>query len=59
MEVVLISPSGEKFPFAYKLEFDNTNNTVEYEALLLGLIEAKGMGINMLRVLGDVELIVK
>lgn len=57
--VVLISPSGEQFPFAYKLKFSNTNNIVEYEALLLRLIKARGMGIKPLKFLGDVKLIVK
>ncbi|XP_059075436.1 uncharacterized protein LOC131875353 [Cryptomeria japonica] len=56
--VVLISPSDEKFPKAYKLEFDTTNNTIEYEALLLGLEFAKEKGIKKLQVTGDVELIV-
>ncbi|XP_059076654.1 uncharacterized protein LOC131875933 [Cryptomeria japonica] len=43
-EVVLIPPSGNPIPFSFKLEFKNTNNTNEYEALLLGLAEAKRLG---------------
>lgn len=43
--VVLISPDGYKFPFSFKLEFSNTNNTTEYEALLLDLSVAKEKGI--------------
>ena len=43
--IVLISPKGEKFPKAYKLAFETTNNTAEYEALLLGLEYAKEKGI--------------
>ncbi|KAH9328552.1 hypothetical protein KI387_000660 [Taxus chinensis] len=43
--VVLISPNSEIFPSAYKLQFDNTNNTAEYEALLLGLEMARQKGI--------------
>ena len=39
--VVLISPLGDIFPFSFKLDFHNTNNTMEYEAFLLGLQEAK------------------
>ena len=35
--VVLILPLGQVFPFSFKLDFHNTNNTVEYKALLLGL----------------------
>lgn len=33
--VVLISASGDKFTSSFKLAFENTNNIVEYEALLL------------------------
>ncbi|XP_059068434.1 uncharacterized protein LOC131858954 [Cryptomeria japonica] len=58
-EVVLIPPSGTHIPFSFKLEFKNTNNTGEYEALLLGLVEAKKLGVKLLQVKGDAELIVK
>lgn len=56
--VVLISPQGEKIPFSFKLEFKNTNNTAEYEALLLGIEQAKKKGIKLLCTKGDAELIV-
>ena len=39
--VVLIPPEGEPEPIAFKLEFGNTNNTAEYEALLLGIVATK------------------
>ncbi|KAH9307788.1 hypothetical protein KI387_035699, partial [Taxus chinensis] len=55
--VVLISPNSKIFPSAYKLQFDNTNNTAEYEALLLGLEMARQKGIQNLKVQGDAELI--
>lgn len=35
--IVLISPQGEIFPYSLKLQFANTNNTIEYESLLLGI----------------------
>ncbi|KAH9315835.1 hypothetical protein KI387_024462, partial [Taxus chinensis] len=47
--VVLCSPSNELYPFAYKMQFDNTNNTSEYEALLLGMSVVEDMGIKKLR----------
>ena len=34
--IVLQAQNGKIFKFAYRLEFDATNNVVEYEALLLG-----------------------
>ena len=42
--IVLISPKGEKLSKAYKLAFETTNNTIEYEALLLGLEYEKEKG---------------
>ncbi|KAH9306120.1 hypothetical protein KI387_010524, partial [Taxus chinensis] len=38
--------------------FENTNNTAEYEALILGLQVAKEQGIKNLLARGDAELIV-
>ena len=40
---ILIAPGGNMFPFSFKLEFEATNNVVEYEALLhvLLIIEKK------------------
>ena len=43
--VLLIYPSGEVVRLMYKLEFITTNNTIEYEALLLGLKATKDLGI--------------
>ena len=43
----------------YKLEFVTTNNTAEYEALLLGLKAAKDLGIQHIYVYGDSELVVQ
>jgi ribonuclease HI len=56
--VVFISPTQETIPLSYKLEFETTNNVVEYEALVLGLRATKDMKIEELVVFGDVELIV-
>ena len=56
--IVLTSPSNQKFNFAYRLEFDASNNMVEYRALLLGLEIAKDMGIKVLSIKGDSYLIV-
>ena len=43
----------------YKLEFETTNNTIEYEALRLVLRAAKDLGIQQLSVYGDSELVVQ
>ena len=34
---ILISLEGECFPFTARLNFDSTNNMVEYEACIMGL----------------------
>ena len=52
------SPSGQEFSFAYRLEFDATNNVAEYEALLLGLEICKDRGIKLLNIKGDSDLII-
>ena len=42
--VVIISPEGKVFNFAFRLEFEATNNVAEYEALLLGIEICQGHG---------------
>ena len=57
--VVFVSPTGQTFPYSFKLDFENTNNTIEYEAFLLGLEEAKKKEVKLLKAKGDAKLIVK
>ena len=56
--VVITSPRGQVFNFSFRLQFEATNNVAEYEALLLGLEIAKDMGIKMLNIKGDSDLII-
>ena len=56
--VVLVSPQQETVQLSLKLVFQVTNNIAEYEALLLGLHEAKDRGIKNLKVFGDADLII-
>ena len=56
--IFLVSPSGELVSLMYKLDFVTTNNTTEYEALLLGLNAAKDLGIQQISVYGDSEVVV-
>ena len=56
--VVITSPKGKTFNFSYGLEFEATNNIAEYEALLFGLETTKDMGIKMLSISGDSDLII-
>ena len=57
--IVLKSPLSHVFKFVYRLEFEATNNVVEYEALLLGLNAAKDRGIRNIKVFGDADLIIQ
>jgi hypothetical protein len=57
--VVFISPCQETISLSYKLEFDTTNNVAEYEALVLGMRDAKEMGVKEMVVFGDAELIIQ
>lgn len=56
---VLVSPKGEKTMLTYKLEFDCTNNTVGYEALVQGLYKAIRPDVKYLQVFGDSKIVIK
>ena len=56
--IVLIKETGEAIAMSFKLNFTCTNNTVEYDAYLIGLAIAHEMGIKCLRVIGDLNLVV-
>ena len=56
--VVLISLSKENIHLSYKLDFKTTNNTAEYEDLLLGVKSAREMGIMCMKTFGDANLII-
>jgi ribonuclease HI len=57
--IVLQAPNGKVSKFAYRLEFDATNNVAEYEALLLGLELCKDRGIKCLNIKGDSDLVIQ
>lgn len=57
--VVLIPPEGERITISHKLQFEATNNIVEYEALILGLEVAKKLGMKCISAFGDSELVVQ
>lgn len=56
---VLVSPEGDKTMLTCRLEFECTNNTVEYEALVQGLYKAIRLGVKYLQVFGDSEIIIR
>ena len=56
---VVLKSLGEEHTFTYKLRFPCSNNKVEYKALVVGLKATKRLGIRMLKVFGDSELVIK
>ena len=56
--VVLYCNVEETVALSFKLEFPCSNNTVEYEAYLMGLVTTLEMRIKHLRVIGDSILVV-
>ena len=56
---VLIDPKKNKHFLSCILEFECTNNTTEYEALVQGLRKAIELKVKNLKVYGDSEIVVK
>ncbi|XP_040944206.1 uncharacterized protein [Gossypium hirsutum] len=55
---VLVSPSGDYYPFTSKLDFDCTNNMAVYEACIMGIRAAIERKIKVLEVYGDSALVI-
>ena len=55
--MVLQSPEGDKLKYKLRLQYQPTNNEVEYEALLKGLELAKSVEARSVLVLGDSQLV--
>ena len=56
---MLIDPKGNKICIACRHEFNCTNNTIEYEALIQGLKKPIDLDIKVLVAYGDSEIIVR
>lgn len=56
--LLFISPLGGHIRYVIHLHFPASNNTVEYEALLVGLRIAIELGIKRLDIRGDSQLVV-
>ncbi|XP_026452139.1 uncharacterized protein LOC113352541 [Papaver somniferum] len=54
--VVLVSPTGEVFSYSFKLDFQCTKSSAEYEAFLIGLSLDKRAGATRLEVRRDSKL---
>jgi ribonuclease HI len=56
---LLINPHGNKMMIACCLEFECTNNVVEYEALVQGLRKALDLNIKCIKVFGDSQIVAR
>jgi ribonuclease HI len=56
---ILINPKGQCHFLSCRLEFECTNNTVEYEALVQGLKKAIDLNVKRLKVFGDSKIIIR
>ena len=57
IRVVLQSPKRDKLKHKIRLQYQTTNNEVEYEALLKGLELAKSVETRSILILGDSQLV--
>ena len=55
--VMLQSSDGDKLMYKVRLQYQATNNEVEYEALLKGLELAKSIEAESILILGDSQLV--
>jgi ribonuclease HI len=56
--VVLLSPEGQRFQYAVKLDFATTNNEAEYEAVVAGLAIARELGAHNIEIRSDSQVVV-
>jgi len=59
VECVLINPNNKKHLVSSHLEFECMNNIDEYEALMLGLEKSINLNVVVLKVVGDLEIVVQ
>ena len=58
MGLVLVSPERITIEKSLRLNFSATNNEVEYETLLIGMMMVQKMGGKAIRVFSDSKLVV-
>ena len=58
IEVVLQSPKADKLKHKFFLQYQTTNNEVEYKTLLKGLELTKSVEVESILVLGDSQLVI-
>lgn len=59
VEVIITPPMGEPILLSYHLNFLCTNNTIEYEVLIVGLCIALTLGAQNIKIFSDSQLVIK
>lgn len=54
--IILESPIGE---YSFQLDFDCSNNQVEYKALIIGLQLLVELKVRSIKILGEFQLVIK
>ena len=58
LELYLNPRKSDKLKYAARLQYQTTNNEAEYETLLKGLELAKPLGVELVLIQGDSQLII-
>lgn len=57
--LVLEDPQGVKYAYSFHLDFESTNNRVEYEALIIGLEMLLELNVQYLAIFEDSQLVLR
>ena len=58
IEILLITPEGSQIPLAIELNFEVTNNMIEYDACIAGMEVLRELGIKEAKVFRDSTLVI-
>ena len=58
IEILLITPEGSQIPLAIELNFEATNNMIEYDACIAGMEVLRELGIKEAKVFRDSTLVI-
>ena len=56
MGIILVAPGEAHTPLAIKLKYISTNNTIEYEAYIIGMKAVLSPGVEKIDIFGDSNL---
>lgn len=57
--IIMIRPDSEELEYSLRFEFSTTNNDVEHEAVIISLDLVTRLGVSLVEVCSDMQLIVR